>query len=238
MADSKLLRNTSLLVAYMGCMGWGSAYFYGWGNSFYYGYPWWVVGAGVDDVARSLFYAVTVIVIFFIGWITGIVFFFSVKQKTNIRDLSFIRLFIAIFLLFIPPTVEFSVIQRKLALDILTLSLVIALIITFIIRYYGGCLSVKKIPYMFIVKNHCIEIIMILFIVYFWIFSLLAGWYKPMLKKEYQVLYYNNAYYYVLARYDNRLVLSETFKGNSNYFIILNTSQSNDFKINSVRVRL
>ncbi len=66
MSDSALLRNSSLFIAYMGCLGWGSAYFYGWGTSFYYGFPWWVVGAGVDDVARSLFYAVTVIVVFLI----------------------------------------------------------------------------------------------------------------------------------------------------------------------------
>jgi hypothetical protein len=39
-------------------------------------------GAGVDDVARSLFYAVTVIVIFLIGWGAGIVFFLGIKQKT------------------------------------------------------------------------------------------------------------------------------------------------------------
>lgn len=34
MSDSTLLRNSSLFVAYMGCLGWGSAYFYGWGTSF------------------------------------------------------------------------------------------------------------------------------------------------------------------------------------------------------------
>ncbi len=39
-------------------------------------------GASVDDVARSLFYAVTVIVIFLIRWGAGIVFFLGIKQKT------------------------------------------------------------------------------------------------------------------------------------------------------------
>lgn len=72
MVDKELLRNSSLFVAYMGCLGWGGAYFYGWGGAFYYGFPWWVVGAGVDDVARSLFYAVTAIVIFLVGWIIGV----------------------------------------------------------------------------------------------------------------------------------------------------------------------
>ncbi|EPE9148036.1 hypothetical protein ACS0LN_005368, partial [Escherichia coli] len=32
MDDSTLLRYSSLFVAYMGCLGWGSAYFYGWGT--------------------------------------------------------------------------------------------------------------------------------------------------------------------------------------------------------------
>lgn len=33
MDDNKLIKNSSLFVAYMGCLGWGSAYFYGWGIS-------------------------------------------------------------------------------------------------------------------------------------------------------------------------------------------------------------
>lgn len=47
------------------------------------------------------------------------------------------------------------------------------------------------------------------FMIYFWTFSLIAGWYKPQFKKEYQTLHYENARYYVLARYDGRLVLSQ-----------------------------
>ncbi len=83
MVDKELLRNSSLFVAYMGCLGWGGAYFYGWGGAFYYGFPWWVVGAGVDDVARSLFYAVTAIVIFLVGWIIG------VRMIINLCDVIF-----------------------------------------------------------------------------------------------------------------------------------------------------
>ncbi|EOR1090396.1 hypothetical protein ACVDN9_005378, partial [Escherichia coli] len=30
MKDGALLRSSSLFIAYMGCLGWGSAYFYGW----------------------------------------------------------------------------------------------------------------------------------------------------------------------------------------------------------------
>ena len=96
MKDGALLRSSSLFIAYMGCLGWGSAYFYGWGTSFYYGFPWWIVGAGVDDVARSLFFAVIVIAIFLIGWGIGVVFFFAVKRKHSMQELNVFRLYFAV----------------------------------------------------------------------------------------------------------------------------------------------
>ena len=34
MNSNALLKNSSLFVAYMGCLGWGSAYFYGWVSLF------------------------------------------------------------------------------------------------------------------------------------------------------------------------------------------------------------
>ncbi|EPE5307746.1 hypothetical protein ACSJFM_004465, partial [Shigella flexneri] len=87
--DNSLLRNSSLFIAYMGCVGWVSAYSYGWGTSFYYGFPWWVVGAGLDDVARSLLYAIIVMGILFTGWGIGILFFLLIKKRSKIQDLSF-----------------------------------------------------------------------------------------------------------------------------------------------------
>lgn len=81
MNSNALLKNSSLFVAYMGCLGWGSAYFYGWGVSFYYGFPWWVVSAGIDDVARSLFHAITIMVILFLSWGAGVLFFLGIKTK-------------------------------------------------------------------------------------------------------------------------------------------------------------
>lgn len=237
MGDSSLLRNSSLFVAYMVCLGWGSAYFYGWGTSFYYGFPWWVVGAGTDDVARSLFYAVTVIVIFLTGWGAGIVFFLSIKQKNSMRDLSFIRLFLAILLLFIPLALEFSVIHQQLVPDTLALCVITVLIITLLIRLGGRLVSVKCFSEISFIRHHRIECIMVGFMIYFWAFSLIAGWYKPQFKKEYQTLQFENIWYYVLARYDDRLVLSTSYRGGSKKFIIFNTGHTDNFKINVVRVR-
>ena len=50
------------------------------------------------------------------------------------------------------------------------------------------------------------------FMIYFWTFSLIAGWYKPQFKKEYQTLHMD-AGYYVLARYDGRLVYHNRYPG-------------------------
>ncbi|HGG5079006.1 TPA: hypothetical protein ACJGV7_004460, partial [Salmonella enterica subsp. enterica serovar Waycross] len=43
MSDDSIIKNSSMLLAYLGGLGWGSAYFYGWGVSAYYGFPWWYV---------------------------------------------------------------------------------------------------------------------------------------------------------------------------------------------------
>ncbi len=141
MYSSSILKNSSLFIAYMGCLGWGSAYFYGWGVSFYYGFPWWVVSTGVDDVARSLFHAVTIMITLLISWGIGILFFLGIKNENNMHDLSFFRLFLAVFLLFIPIVIEFSVLKKHLSLKVLLLSLVVSVIIAVIIRIYGHRVS-------------------------------------------------------------------------------------------------
>ncbi|EMW2413899.1 hypothetical protein AAES99_005062, partial [Escherichia coli] len=201
------------------------------------GFPWWVVGAGVDDVARSLFYAVTVIVIFLIGWGAGALLFLCIKQKNNMQDLSFIRLFLAILLLFIPPALEFSVIHRHVAPDALVLCVTVALIITLFVRSGRRLISVKCFSEVSFIRHHWIECMMAGFMIYFWVFSLIAGWYKPQFKKEYQMLRYGNVWYYVLARYDERLVLSKSYSNGSSTFVILNSGQVDTFEINVVRVR-
>ncbi|EHV5329321.1 hypothetical protein K0T94_000500, partial [Escherichia coli] len=193
--------------------------------------------AGVDDVARSLFYAVTVIVIFLIGWGAGALLFLCIKQKNNMQDLSFIRLFLAILLLFIPPALEFSVIHRHVAPDALVLCVTVALIITLFVRSGRRLISVKCFSEVSFIRHHWIECMMAGFMIYFWVFSLIAGWYKPQFKKEYQMLRYGNVWYYVLARYDERLVLSKSYSNGSSTFVILNSGQVDTFEINVVRVR-
>ncbi|WP_252099618.1 hypothetical protein, partial [Escherichia coli] len=179
MKDGALLRSSSLFIAYMGCLGWGSAYFYGWGTSFYYGFPWWIVGAGVDDVARSLFFAVIVIAIFLIGWGIGVVFFFAVKRKHSMQELNVFRLYFAVELLFVPAIIEFSILRQKIQVPLLLLSAAIALAVTISIRSYGRFLSVSCFYDKPFIKKHFFEIVMIAFVAYFWLFSFLTGYYKP-----------------------------------------------------------
>ncbi len=78
---------------------------------------------------------------------------------------------------------------------------------------------------------------MVGFMIYFWIFSLIAGWYKPQFNQEYQALHYENVWYYVIARYDERLVLSKSYRSVSMKFVILNRGHIDDFEINEIRVR-
>ncbi len=138
MKDGALLRSSSLFIAYMGCLGWGSAYFYGWGTSFYYGFPWWIVGAGVDDVARSLFFCSYRHC--YISYRLGVLVlysFFAVKRKHSMQELNVFRLYFAVELLFVPAIIEFSILRQKIQVPLLLLSAAIALAVTISIRSYG-----------------------------------------------------------------------------------------------------
>lgn len=59
-------------------------------------------------------------------------FSFRHKTKNNIQNLSFIRLFLAILLLFIPPVLEFSVIHQHVEPDVLFFVLLLPLQLRFL----------------------------------------------------------------------------------------------------------
>ncbi|EET7399079.1 TPA: hypothetical protein IBI12_004984 [Escherichia coli] len=165
------------------------------------------------------------------------VFFLGIKQKNNIQNLSFIRLFLAILLLFIPPVLEFSVIHQYVEPDVLIFCVIAVFIITLFVRSGRKLISVKCFSEVSFIRHHRIEFMMAGFMIYFWTFSLIAGWYKPQFKREYQSIHYDNVWYYVLARYDDRLVLSKSYRSGSTKFVILNSGHIDDFEINIVRVR-
>ncbi|EGX03462.1 putative membrane protein [Escherichia coli STEC_MHI813] len=153
------------------------------------------------------------------------------------QDLSFIRLFLAILLLLVSPALEFSVIHRHVVLDALVLCVIAALIMSIFVRSGRRLILVKCFSEVSFIRHHLIECMMAGFMIYFWGFSLIAGWYKPQFKNEYQMLHYESVWYYVLARYDDRLVLSTSYKSGSDKFVILNTKNTDNFEINMVRVR-
>ncbi|EII8793421.1 hypothetical protein, partial [Escherichia coli] len=192
----------------------------------------------VDDVARSLFFAVIVIAIFLIGWGIGVVFFFAVKRKHSMQELNVFRLYFAVELLFVPAIIEFSILRQKIQVPLLLLSAAIALAVTISIRSYGRFLSVSCFYDKPFIKKHFFEIVMIAFVAYFWLFSFLTGYYKPQFKKEYEMINYNDGWYYVLARYDNCLVLSTSFNAGSKRFVIYQSAQDKNLQVDIVRTRI
>ncbi|EHK6665952.1 hypothetical protein BTQ08_22425, partial [Escherichia coli] len=191
-----------------------------------------------DDVARSLFFAVIVIAIFLIGWGIGVVFFFAVKRKHSMQELNVFRLYFAVELLFVPAIIEFSILRQKIQVPLLLLSAAIALAVTISIRSYGRFLSVSCFYDKPFIKKHFFEIVMIAFVAYFWLFSFLTGYYKPQFKKEYEMINYNDGWYYVLARYDNCLVLSTSFNAGSKRFVIYQSAQDKNLQVDIVRTRI
>ncbi|HBM0098031.1 TPA: hypothetical protein LT061_004570 [Salmonella enterica subsp. enterica serovar Blitta] len=238
MSNDSILKNSSIFIAYMGCLGWGSAYFYGWGVSHYYGFPWWYVGIGTDNIARSLFYAFSLMFIFFIAWTVGAFLFFIVKQKTHVRDLGILRLFFALVLFFIPVVIEFSILNEKFMWELTLIFITISVLVMFCLRFYGNLISLNCITQLSWVRKHCLVLIMSGFIIYFWGFSFIVGIYKPQLKKEYEMIQFHDEWYYVLARHHDSFILSKSFTKNNNRFVIFRPQSGESYAINLVKVRL
>lgn len=90
----------------------------------------------------------------------------------------------------------------------------------------------------YLCKKHISEICFVGFVIYFWVFSFSVGFYKPQFKKEYEMMNYNDGWYYVLARYDTTLVLSKSFKSGNGRFLVIGSEQLKDYEFNMVRVNL
>lgn len=232
-----VIKNSSITIAYLGTLGWGSAYFYGWGISYYYGFPWWYVIVGVDSIARSLFYAIDLIIVFIVSWFIGFCLFFAVKQKRTINQLSDIRLLFAVFLFVIPFNIMLTILHKNFFLKMSVIFFILSITAVIIIRTCWQKIVVIYNLYKFN-RNVAFVMIMLVFMVYFWLFSFIAGVYKPQSKKEYETILHNGEWYYVLAKYNERLILSKSFMANSKRFLIYKQDTENSYEINIVKVRL
>lgn len=161
MGMNLVVKNSSFIIAYIGCLGWGSAYFYGWGLSNYYGFSWWYIAIGVDNIARSLFYAFSILFFWFLGWAIGVVLFFFVTKKTKIRNLSFFRLFFALFLFFIPVAIEISLLNKTVVWLLFGGSLFLAFVMAFFIRLYSLYFSVECLSLLDLARKNSLIICMV-----------------------------------------------------------------------------
>lgn len=154
------------------------------------------------------------------------------------KDLSFPRLFLAVFLLFVPLIVEFSIVKQSIATKLIIFSVIVSLVIVVSIRLYGHLFSLSYVLQNEFIRKHRIELVMLWFLSYFWLFSFGVGWYKPQLQKEYEMIHYKNEWHYILARYNTNLLLSKSFRSGSKRFIVYNSEQQKSYEINAVTSRL
>ncbi|EED7773054.1 hypothetical protein ACX46_004914, partial [Salmonella enterica subsp. houtenae] len=161
-----------------------------------------------------------------------------VKRKTHINDLSFLRLFLAAILFFIPIVIEFSILTSSFLWGLFFAVLLVALCLSVGMRFYSKSMPVICFTQLSWVRKHCFTIIMVGFIMYFWSFSFFVGIYKPQLKKEYEMILYDGGWYYVLARYHDSFILSKSFTKNNNRFIIFRPEDGRSYEIALVKVRL
>ncbi|ECG8591515.1 hypothetical protein FNI11_17525 [Salmonella enterica subsp. salamae] len=176
--------------------------------------------------------------IFIVAWGIGILLFFIVKRKAHINDLSFLRLFFAAILFFIPIVIEFSILTESFLWELFSVVLLVALCLSVGMRFYSKLMPVICFTQLTWVRKHCFLIMISGFIIYFWMFSFFVGFYRPQLKKEYEMILYDGGWYYVLARHHDSFVLSKSFTKNNNRFIIFRPEDGHSYEISLVKVRL
>ena len=85
------------------------------------------------------------------------------------KDLSFIRFFLAILLLLVPPALEFPVIHRHITPGALTLCVITALIITLLASLGGRLVSVKCISEISFIRRRGIYDLFLDILSYCWL---------------------------------------------------------------------
>ncbi|EFH4637586.1 TPA: hypothetical protein OBO48_004616 [Escherichia coli] len=231
-----IIKNSSAFIAYMTCVGWGSAYFYGWGLSYYHGFSWWYIGVNTDNVARSLLYAISLMISAFIAWFVGMKFFLIIKRSKPPYYLEFLRASFYIFTILLPVVIELFILSNEIVWWMLIIPILLSVLITLFIHFFSRVILLRE--FFIQVKRYFYPIVMVAFVINFWLFSYLAGYYRSQIKKDFEMINHKGSWYYVLMKNNDGLILSKSYSRGHNQFIFLKTDKFSSYEFSMVKVRL
>lgn len=220
LSSKNIITNSSVFIAYLTFLGWSVAYIYGWAKSYYYNYPWELVEVGINNIARALGYILFVSLIISTLYILGLVMIRNAKRLFSNTVVSSIRTFVVLGIVFAPLLIQISLFTHETSYFILFIYLSIAILVSILCKRHHYNINFKQIT--LDIKNRKIhlEVVLIMVYIYFALSAFMIGYYRPIFKQEYSTITLFNEDYYILAKSNEKLILSQDIDNRNMKFFI------------------
>lgn len=212
---------SSMSMAFLVILSWSVAYAYGWGQAFYYGYSWWYVEVSKSNIARSIGYVLlsTLMILGFSG--VSFLLVRLVKPFLSGRCLNILRSFVISAVLQLPLLFVCVLSIGSVYLFLLVAYIGLVLISTFLLRNYVEkyvtSLNPKKLWEKLMQFPHYV---LTFLYVYFVLSAFLIGYVRPYFLTRFDMLEVNRQFYYILAKYDDSLILSaDIHRDKENFYL-------------------
>lgn len=220
---------SSVSMAFLAILSWSVAYTYEWGRSYYYGYPWWYVDVNTGNIARSLGYVLFATFILLIISYFNLFLVRKIKPFLNKSYFNLLRAFVLSGILWLPILMSSFILMGKLHSSFIISYTVLVVVFTAIFKQYienyleshfENRSRRQIMRYIEKNQNH----IMIFLYSYFVLSAFIMGYSKPHFTQRFDMLEVNHKFYYVLAKYDDAIILSENVKQDYDNFYIYRSS--------------
>ncbi|MBE2894960.1 hypothetical protein [Spirabiliibacterium falconis] len=214
------LINSSILATFFIGLGWSVAYVYGWAQSYYYGYPWELVDVGIANIARSIGYVLFLSFIAAILYLLGLACLLFVKPHLPSVAVKVLRTFIFCTILSAPILIQIFLFMHRINYLFIGLYLSCALSLSIIFR--NKLKSINNTALLTAIQKRKLNMVYtaLFCYCYFVISAFMVGYYRPLFRVEYPVLTLAQKRYYVLAKSDDKLILTRSLEHENTTFYL------------------
>lgn len=222
------LINSSILMAYLICLGWSSAYVCGWARAYYYGYSWELVEIGISNIARSLGYIVFFSIIIAFVYSCGIYILHLVKKHCPQDIVRSVRLFVVLTTVLSPIAVVLFLFMKEIDYTAVVIYLLFSIPISIVFNKTVSAFRLQDLPQIINRQKMNIMLIMSSVYIYFILSAFLVGYVRPILISEYATILFEGQRYYILSTNNNILILAKSVQRNNDQFFVFPCQLSNN----------
>lgn len=214
------LINSSILMAYLICLGWSIAYVCGWARAYYYGYSWELVEVGTSNIARSLGYVVFFSIIITIFYSCGMYVLHLVKKCCPQDIIRSIRLFIVLTTVLSPIAVVLFLFMKEIDYTPIIIYLLLSIPTSIVFNKTVSTFRLQDLIQIINRQKINAMLVMSAVYIYFILSAFLVGYVSPILISEYATILFEGQPYYVLSTNNNILILSKSLERDNKQFFV------------------